>query len=101
MAGKQAKILSVANVAGEIAKLIWDMVLEAGGEIGHSIALHDNAAKKGSGRRIPLNDQLRQALIELAQEQGKSGAVISLSAADRWCQRAWRCGLQWPIAPLD
>lgn len=24
------------------------MVLEAGGEIGHSIALHDNAAKKGS-----------------------------------------------------
>ena len=43
--------------AGEISKLTWDMVSDADGGIGSMIELHDNAAKKRSGRRIPLNKQ--------------------------------------------
>ena len=87
MAGKQAKILSVDALdsllayasstrhpvrnaaivllsvkaglrAGEIANLTWPMVLNANGELGATIALHDKAAKKGSGRSIPMHPQL-------------------------------------------
>jgi integrase len=38
--------------AGEIAKLTWPMVLDAGGRIASHIELHDAAAKKRSGRTI-------------------------------------------------
>jgi integrase len=48
--------------AGEIAKLTWDMVLGPTGEIGHVIELRDCAAKKKSGRRIPIHPTLRAAL---------------------------------------
>ena len=79
MPGKQAKLLSVADLndllvfascsrnplrnrvivllsakaglrAGEIANLTWDMVLDATGRIGDVLELRDSAAKKGSGR---------------------------------------------------
>jgi integrase/recombinase XerD len=49
--------------AGEIAKLTWDMVLDADAGVGSMIELRDAAAKKGSGRRIPLHPDLRQALV--------------------------------------
>jgi len=91
MAGKQAKILSAQALngllayaaqtrnpcrnkvmvllsakaglrAGEIAKLTWAMVLDASGRVGDAIELHDKAAKKGSGRSIPIHPQLRNAL---------------------------------------
>ena len=87
MAGKQAKVLSRRQAraalrrakqgrypqrdrvmillsvkaglrAGEIAKLQWPMLLDADGCLGHRIELHDNAAKKGSGRTIPLHPEL-------------------------------------------
>src|ERR1700746_648641 len=77
MPGKQAKTLSSADVndllvfasctrnplrnrvivllsakaglrAGEIANLKWDMVLDASGQIGCVLELHDRAAKKSS-----------------------------------------------------
>ena len=41
--------------AGEIAGLTWDMVLDANGQIGTCIELRDHAAKKGSGRVIPMH----------------------------------------------
>jgi integrase/recombinase XerD len=41
--------------AGEIAQLTWDMVLGPTGEVGMAIELRDHAAKKRSGRRIPLH----------------------------------------------
>src|SRR4249919_1935921 len=76
MLGKQAKILAPRDVAdllalaecsrhphrnrvivllsakaglraGEIASLTWDMVVDAGGQIGNVIELRDHAAKKG------------------------------------------------------
>jgi integrase/recombinase XerD len=49
--------------AGEIANLTWPMVLDPSGDIATAIELHDAAAKMGSGRRVPLDDDLRQALV--------------------------------------
>ena len=41
--------------AGEIAGLTWDMVLDGNGDLAACIELRDHAAKKSSGRRIPLH----------------------------------------------
>ena len=105
MAGKQAKTLSRQQVtaalrrarhgrypqrdrtmillsvkaglrAGEIANLRWSMILDASGRIGDFIELHDSAAKKGSGRTIPLHPELRRALLLLRRSSGTEGAVI-------------------------
>ena len=48
--------------AREIALLTWRMVTE--GEIGRAIILQDDASKGRSGRVIPLNEELRQTLID-------------------------------------
>ena len=92
--GKQAKVLSRAQVeaalgyvaktrhphrnrvivllsakaglrAKEIASLTWDMVTTADGKIGHAIHLQNIASKGRSGRVVPLNRELRQALVDL------------------------------------
>jgi integrase len=105
MAGKQAKILSNEQItsllvfasstrnphrnhlilllslkaglrAGEIAKLTWDMVLGPTGEIGHVIELRDCAAKKKSGRRIPIHPSLRTALAAWRNRTTDTGPVI-------------------------
>src|SRR5256885_3462897 len=105
MAGKQAKILSDTDVqdllvyastsrypqrnivivllsikaglrAGEIAKLTWDMVLDPRGEVGTVIELRDHAAKKRSGRLIPIHSELRAALAEWRSMTGSAGPVI-------------------------
>src|SRR4029077_16003802 len=62
--------------AAEIANLTWDMVVGPTGEIGTSIELHDDAAKKGSGRTIPIHSLLRTALLLLRQDNPASGPVI-------------------------
>jgi integrase len=62
--------------AGEIAKLRWSMVLDADGRLGQRIELHDSAAKKRSGRTIPLHSELRHALLFLRRNTGDEGAVI-------------------------
>jgi integrase len=105
MAGKQAKVLTRQQVAtalrrarhgrypqrdrvmillslkaglraGEIAKLTWSMMLDADGRIADRIELHDIAAKKGSGRTIPLHHNLRRALQQLRRQTGAVGAII-------------------------
>jgi integrase len=105
MAGRQAKILSDASTkllltyasrtrsprrnrvivllsvkaglrAGEIAKLTWDMVLDAAGEIGSTIELRDHAAKKKSGRIIPLHAELRHALETWRKVTVDTGPVV-------------------------
>src|SRR5436190_6740277 len=73
--------------AGEIAKLTWPMVLDADGRLGHRIELHDNAAKKGSGRAIPLHPELRRNLLILRRQTGDEGAVIR---SERAGQRGMR-----------
>ena len=105
MAGKQAKILNDSQLAqllayacktrypsrnrvivllsvkaglraGEIAKLTWDMVLDPSGELSPMIELRDWAAKKKSGRTIPLHDDLAAALTAWMIETSSSGPVI-------------------------
>ena len=111
MAGKQAKILSEDDLqdllfyaaatrdpirnrvivllsakaglrAGEVAKLTWDMVVEPNGAIGTVIELRDHAAKKRSGRIIPLHADLRDALLSWRSMTGGTGPVV-LSARGR------------------
>jgi integrase len=63
--------------AGEIAGLTWDMVLDASGQISNAIALRDIAAKKGSGRLIPMHPALADALSAWRQPStGWSGHVV-------------------------
>jgi integrase len=105
MLGKQAKILSPLDVAdlltfadctrcpsrnrvivllsakaglraGEIANLTWDMVSAANGEIGGMIELRDTAAKRGSGRLIPIHSDLADALVAWRQASVGSGHVV-------------------------
>src|SRR4051812_25148289 len=105
MPGKQAKILSDQHIedllffagntrqpdrnrvivllsmkaglrAAEIANLTWHMIVGPTGQIGTVIELHDDAAKKGSGRTIPMHDQLRDALVSLRRGEPTSGPVI-------------------------
>ena len=105
MAGRQAKILSEANTkllltyasrtrsprrnrvivllsvkaglrAGETAKLTWDMVLDAAGEIGTIIELRDHAAKNKSGRIIPIHPDLRHALEAWRKVTVGNGSVV-------------------------
>jgi integrase len=62
--------------AGEIAKLTWDMVVGPTGEIGSVIELRDCAAKKKSGRVIPIHPSLRTALAAWRKISTRSGPVI-------------------------
>src|SRR5690348_1238569 len=62
--------------AGEIAGLTWDMVLDANGQIGACIELRDHAAKKGSGRLIPMHPDLADALSRWRQTSTASGHVV-------------------------
>jgi integrase/recombinase XerD len=105
MAGKQAKLLANQHIvelltfarcsrypcrnriivllsvkaglrAGEIAKLTWEMLLDPTGDVGTTIELLDKAAKKGSGRRIPLHKDLRNALVHWRTQTPGIGAVV-------------------------
>ena len=62
--------------AGEIAKLTWPMVVDAQGRIASHIELHDAAAKKRSGRTIPLHPDLRRSLRRLHKQNAVRGPVI-------------------------
>jgi integrase len=105
MLGKQAKILSPGDMAdllifsdctrnpvrdrlivllsakagmraGEIANLTWDMVVNASGQVSNVIELRDHAAKKGSGRLIPIHTDLADALSAWRQISVESGHVV-------------------------
>jgi integrase len=62
--------------AGEIANLTWPMVIDAEGRIASQIELHDAAAKKGSGRTIPIHPDLSRVLRRLQPPDGVDGPVI-------------------------
>ena len=53
--------------AGEIANLTWDMLVDATGALSGLIELADSAAKKGSGRSIPIHPDLAAALAAWRQ----------------------------------
>jgi integrase len=86
--------------AREIANLTWDMVLSPTGQISGLIELRDHAAKKGSGRVIPIHPVLRDALAALRDvaAQSKSNRVILSERGEAmtplsivvWFNRAFR-----------
>ena len=89
--------------AGEIANLTWAMVVGPTGQISGSIELHDTAAKKGSGRMIPIHPDLRSALENLRRVAARSDYVVTSerqgamtpSSIVVWFNRAFRkIGLQ-------
>lgn len=63
--------------AGEISKLTWPMVTDATGAVSLMIELHNKAAKKGGGRGIPLNAQLREALMKWRGSTISTDVVIT------------------------
>jgi integrase len=68
--------------AGEIANLTWDMILDPNGAISTAIELRDHAAKKRSGRLIPLHKDLRNAL---ASWRGITRGVGPVVLSERSC----------------
>jgi len=84
--------------AGEIAGLTWDMVLDGNGDLAACIELRDHAAKKSSGRRIPLHPELRQALTAWRAASVPAGPIITSERGGRmragsivlWFARAFR-----------
>lgn len=98
MLGKQAKVLSADNLkrllavasrgrqpdrdrlivllsaraglrACEIARLTWGMVLDADGQVAATLDVRSAIAKRGSGRRVPVHPELRQALAKWLARQ--------------------------------
>ena len=65
--------------AKEIARLTWWMTNDSEGRIGWEICLLDSASKGKSGRRIPLNEDVRNALIEYRDEVVHSGRPTDMS----------------------
>jgi integrase len=63
--------------AKEIANLTWAMVTDADGEVAYSIRLEDKASKGDGGRTIPMNKELRAALVAYAAERKTSGYVLT------------------------
>jgi integrase len=127
MPGKRAKILAPADVgdllvfasctrhplrntvmvllsakaglrAGEIANLTWDMVVDANSQISGLIELADAAAKKCSGRSIPVHPDLAAALGAWRQVAPTSDCVIASERGGRmrplsivvWFNRAFK-----------
>ena len=63
--------------AGEIAALTWAMVTDSSGTVSRMIELPEACAKYGSGRRVPIHEDLRRSLGQLAREgEGGQGPVI-------------------------
>jgi integrase/recombinase XerD len=62
--------------AKEIAKLTWRMTNDSQGDIARVIALQDSASKGRSGRHVPLNDEVREALIEYRRTVPHAGPHV-------------------------
>ena len=78
---ERARVMVLLSVraglrAGEIAKLTWPMVVDAQGRVASHIELHDAAAKKRSGRTIPLHPDLMRSLRRLHKQNAVRGPVI-------------------------
>jgi integrase/recombinase XerD len=110
--GKQAKVLSKAQVdrvlrrvegtrhpvrnrliillsvkaglrAKEISSLTWDMVSDPDGKVGGAIHLPNAASKGRSGRVIPLNAELRAALVELSASRSAKSETREVVVTER------------------
>lgn len=85
--------------ACEIAGLDWTMVLTCGHAMGVQLAVSSSIAKNGRGRLIPLNPELKRALVRLHKLQGRprDGPVVRSERGDHmtpgsvvnWFRRAY------------
>ena len=57
--------------AKEIASLKWSMVTDAEGQLTDTIQLTNDASKGNSGRVIPINKDLRAALVAWMGQEGR------------------------------
>ena len=69
--------------AKEIASLTWAMVTDAQGAIDDHLRLQDRASKGRSGRTIPLNRELKQALIQLKAEPRRGRPSLHVISTER------------------
>jgi integrase/recombinase XerD len=69
--------------AKEIASLTWDMVSDPDGNVGTAIHLTNAASKGRSGRVIPMNGELRSALVELGARRTPRNDVREIIASER------------------
>jgi integrase/recombinase XerD len=69
--------------AKEIASVTWDMMTDAEGELSVALHLRNGATKGASGRVIPLNKELRTALLVLYDKRGSSSYVITTERGGR------------------
>ena len=69
--------------AKEIAGLTWNMLTDAEGNLGSAIHLRNEASKGRSGRVIPLNRDLRDALQCLFHARDASPYVITSERSQR------------------
>jgi integrase/recombinase XerD len=84
--------------AGEIANLTWPMVVDPTGEIAPYIELYDGAAKNRSGRRVPLHNDLREALARAREVSdgprhvvySERGGGLTPSSIVNWFTAAYR-----------
>ena len=74
--------------AKEIANLTWDMITDAQGQLSTAIHLRNNATKGKSGRVIPLNRELRAALLELQKQGTASPYVITTERSEQFSPAA-------------
>jgi integrase/recombinase XerC len=58
--------------ACEITGLLWGMVTDADGTIGDALYVENRIAKGKRGREIPMNSELRSALIDLKGASSRS-----------------------------
>jgi integrase len=63
--------------ACEIAWLTWPMVTDARGQIGTVMEIPARAAKKGSGRRIPIHPELRRALVKHRRSSADDDGTVA------------------------
>ena len=95
--GARNRVIALLSVraglrAKEVAGLTWSMVTDSEGAVAADIRLEDRASKGRSGRVIPMNSELREALVALRQlqggDRGKSQFVVKTQRSDRTSAQA-------------
>lgn len=96
--------------ACEIAGLDWSMVLTPSGRIGPSLMIAGSIAKNGRARRVPLHQELKDALEQLhkAQRRPREGPVIRSQRGGHMTARSvvnwfdlWGSELLWKVDYYD
>jgi integrase len=83
--------------ACEMAGLQWPMILSANGRMSDIIHVSGSIAKNGTARRVPINADLKSALVRLRKENGhpRDGPVI---VSERGSHMTARSVVNWFIA---